>query len=1051
MSVEPSRIRKYATGRHYSEVASSGRPQSKRSRTNNKLKMHRKISIGSINTTTMKDPMKLAQCIAQCKSLGHSLTFIQETHMIGNKTIPFKDPELCGWTFINSGLKGKAQDGVGIALSPDVELVDIDNILNGRILLVRCILHGIRISAICAYAPTEVYADSTKDNFFDKLNKTIKKVKREYPGFKILIGADMNATIGEDSFGPWAYLGPNNDQLATNDNGTRLLSLSNENKLFLMNTLFPSKAIHRHTWYSPTGFSKRLDYILAEWHIKKFCFNCRVYRKASVPYETNHRLLTMSCSFPSKRKQKKIFSQLSKPPKPHKNISSLYNNDDVSKNFSKQLDALLADPPPNDVNLLENVLTDSIIQASESEIPKVLPSNKNAPWINDEFLSLTKARRSCKDPGELKMLSKNIKKMRNKLKNEYFSSLANEINTAAEARKIEEEFRLCKSYTMHKNTDANLISSEKLTEFFKDHLKEKPVELQPEVLNPELFPHIIPPDNIAPNSDLPTEKEVEDARKRFKNGKCQGTDKIYGEELKYNFSGRFMIYLMLLINTVWTSFILPSSWLISSITCLFKNKGSRSEAKNYRGLSIMATCSKIIISVVISRIRDTYEKLISNCQFGFRSNRSTTDAIFILQNAINVSQTPLFICFIDLKAAYDWINRDMLFKVLDIRIKSPILVNILKIFYTGTSAAIKGSKVFFQTFTGCRQGGLESPVLFNIYMDFVLRCAEHEVLQKFPNTGLEYSFRIPGHCSTREQRSVHGLSGTSRIRMLLYADDIAVLCNDVDELAEILRIYDKTFTRFGLKIATDKTETMAFNVPEEIKSLPSLFSLGGVPIKNVRKFKYLGHMETNTDDDPSLFLTFRISSAFQKWNELKHVFTDKRIFMTTRIKLLEACVRSRLCYSCQSWELSASELRKLESIWHSFLRKMISNGYKRKNVPPEYLKAKKEAKKSGNTIPEPDDLDWAYCYDNETICTITKTKNISSFCKVQHLKYVAHVTRLENSSLQKQLLFSTTQKKYARDPWIKVEKDLNISKMQIQKQMQDKTKFMSLLHHVYYN
>ena len=52
--------------------------------------------------------------------------------------------------------------------------------------------------------------------------------------------------------------------------------------------------------------------------------------------------------------------------------------------------------------------------------------------------------------------------------------------------------------------------------------------------------------------------------------------------------------------------------------------------------------------------------------------------------------------------------------------------------------------------------------------------------------------------------------------------------------------------RFGLKIATDKTETMAFNVPEEIKYLPSLFLWGGgVPINNVRKFKYLGHMETN--------------------------------------------------------------------------------------------------------------------------------------------------------------------------------------------------------------
>jgi len=29
----------------------------------------------------MKDPMKLAQCILQCKFLKHSITFIQETHV----------------------------------------------------------------------------------------------------------------------------------------------------------------------------------------------------------------------------------------------------------------------------------------------------------------------------------------------------------------------------------------------------------------------------------------------------------------------------------------------------------------------------------------------------------------------------------------------------------------------------------------------------------------------------------------------------------------------------------------------------------------------------------------------------------------------------------------------------------------------------------------------------------------------------------------------------------------------------------------------------------
>ena len=70
--------------------------------------------------------------------------------------------------------------------------------------------------------------------------------------------------------------------------------------------------------------------------------------------------------------------------------------------------------------------------------------------------------------------------------------------------------------------------------------------------------------------------------------------------------------------------------------------------------------------------------------------------------------------------------------------------------------------------------------------------------------------------------------------------------------------------------------------------------------------------------------------------ELKHVLTDRRIKMTTRTKNLEACVLSRLLYSVLAWELYACELRKIESIRHNVLRKMVANGFKRKNVPLEY-------------------------------------------------------------------------------------------------------------------
>ena len=139
----------------------------------------------------MKDHLKLAQCISQCKFLNHHITFMQETHItrhnttIFNTTI-FNDTELNGWTYINSGLKCKASVGVGIALSPEVKLIDIDNILDGRILLARIVLHGIKISAFSAYAPTELYADSTKDSFFNTLQMAIQKVKKEHPSLQNL-------------------------------------------------------------------------------------------------------------------------------------------------------------------------------------------------------------------------------------------------------------------------------------------------------------------------------------------------------------------------------------------------------------------------------------------------------------------------------------------------------------------------------------------------------------------------------------------------------------------------------------------------------------------------------------------------------------------------------------------------------------------------------------------------------------------------------------------------------------------------------------------------
>ena len=78
------------------------------------------------------------------------------------------------------------------------------------------------------------------------------------------------------------------------------------------------------------------------------------------------------------------------------------------------------------------------------------------------------------------------------------------------------------------------------------------------------------------------------------------------------------------------------------------------------------------------------------------------------------------------------------------------------------------------------------------------------------------------------------------------------------------------------------------------------------------------------------------------------------------------------------------------------------------------------------------------------IFRLTCSGPIRTFSHIQHLKFVAHITRLPNSALQNQVLFVTNKKPYVRDPW-KNNVETGLSKIQLQKEMQDKTRFLLMV------
>ena len=143
--------------------------------------------------------------------------------------------------------------------------------------------------------------------------------------------------------------------------------------------------------------------------------------------------------------------------------------------------------------------------------------------------------------------------------------------------------------------------------------------------------------------------------------------------------GNFILALTDLFNKILDKGCYPLNWSTGIITPINKC-GSREDPKNYCGIG------KIFTSLLHMRIMVWAEDLIPESQFSFRSNRSTTDCIFIIvQNSLcNRKQ-----CFVDFKKAFG--NHSLLWTCLaDIGVSRKILsftVNVCNSIYIGKNTA----------------------------------------------------------------------------------------------------------------------------------------------------------------------------------------------------------------------------------------------------------------------------------------------------------------------------------------------------------------------------
>ena len=151
------------------------------------------------------------------------------------------------------------------------------------------------------------------------------------------------------------------------------------------------------------------------------------------------------------------------------------------------------------------------------------------------------------------------------------------------------------------------------------------------------------------------------------------------------------------------------------------------------------------------------------------------------------------------------------------------------LFYTGTKAKVSsldGETEFFEILAG----DTLAPCIFTIMIEYAMR-------QAIGNDALELGFKLDRKRSRRHNPNV--------ITDLDFADDIALMAEELEQAQDFLHCVQENAAKIGLHLNSDKTEFMSFNQVQDTV----LKTVNNENIKKVDNFKYLGAWIDDTAND----------------------------------------------------------------------------------------------------------------------------------------------------------------------------------------------------------
>ncbi|CAF0893931.1 unnamed protein product [Brachionus calyciflorus] len=388
--------------------------------------------------------------------------------------------------------------------------------------------------------------------------------------------------------------------------------------------------------------------------------------------------------------------------------------------------------------------------------------------------------------------------------------------------------------------------------------------------------------------------------KKLPNGKSSGFNDIINENYKYGSSQQLVELVAKIIEIIVNNGIIPSFFNIGKISPVIKDeKQSQCDANNVRPITISDTLANIYEKIVLSELNDSHKGTPN--QFGFTENSSCNHAVFVLKETIlnyKKKNKPIYVCAIDASKAFDKVNRQILFYKLIGKV-NPLIWRSLKRYYENSLALVTNQDQvsgIFKTTVGVKQGGPLSPKLFSIYIEELVQLIEKEQL------GI----------------NAHG----QQIAIILYADDILLICEEKDKLNRAIKICEQYGEKNEIKFNPEKTQLIVFGNKKQ-REQPTEIMMNQKKIDKVHKFKYLGVM-INSKNNNNDHTEQRIKKTIRSFHQINRLgITNPELRIKFKTQFYKTFCRPILAYGCEPLKINILQMKKLKKTEGALIKKTL--------------------------------------------------------------------------------------------------------------------------------